>query len=131
MDIDRALGEDLWVVQETEQLQRTFTKMVGGLVNDSKDVWVKGPEKMSADFIHLINNDSSKTVYSALICTIKKRRYRYVSRVKKPRTSISRDKDYWRSPWGIYYGNLLSKFQDRIITKDFAVDFEFRTSGCI
>ena len=40
-------------------------------------------------------------LYSALIRTIiKKRRYRYVSRVKKPRTSISRDKDYWRSPWG-------------------------------
>ena len=74
--------------------------MVGGLVNDSEDVWVKGPAKMSADFIHLINNDSSKTVYSALIRNIKKRRYRYISRVKKPRTSISRDKDYWRSPWG-------------------------------
>ena len=29
--------------------------MVGGSVNDSEDVWVKGPEKMSADFIHLIN----------------------------------------------------------------------------
>ena len=29
------------------------------------------------------------------------RRYRYVSRVvKKSRTSITRDKDYWRSPWG-------------------------------
>ena len=55
---------------------------------------------MSADFIHLINNDTSKTVYTALIRNIKKRRYRYVSRVKKPRTSISRDKDYWRSPWG-------------------------------
>ena len=50
-------------------------------------------------FILLINNDSSKTVYSSLIRTIKNRRYRYVSRVKKTRTSISRDKDYWRSPW--------------------------------
>ena len=50
VDIDRALGGDLWVVQETEQLQRTFTKMVGGFVNDSEDVLVKGPEKMSADF---------------------------------------------------------------------------------
>jgi hypothetical protein len=47
--------------------------MVGGSVNDSEDVWVKGPEKMSADFIYLINNDSFKTVYSALIRTIKKR----------------------------------------------------------
>ena len=36
----------MWVVQETEQLQRTFTKMVGGLVNDSEDVWVKGPAKV-------------------------------------------------------------------------------------
>ena len=43
VDIDRTLGGDLWVVQETEQLQRTFTKMVGGLVNDAEDVWVKGP----------------------------------------------------------------------------------------
>jgi hypothetical protein len=57
--------------------------MVGGSVNDSEDVWVKGPEKMSADFIYLINNDSFKTVYSALIRTIKKRRYHYdVRRVK-------------------------------------------------
>jgi hypothetical protein len=63
------------------------------------DVWVKGPAKMSADLIHLINIDSSKTVYSSLIRTIKNRRYRYVSRVKKTRTSISRDKDFWRSPW--------------------------------
>ena len=54
VDIDRALGGDLWVVQETEQLERTFTRMVGGLVNDSEDVWVKAPEKMSADFIILI-----------------------------------------------------------------------------
>ena len=46
VDIDRALSGDLWVVQETEQLQRTFTKMVGGLVNDSEDVWVKGPAKV-------------------------------------------------------------------------------------
>ena len=58
VDIDRALGGDLWVVQEeTEQLQRIFTKMVvvGSLVNDSEDdVWVnKGPAKMSADFIRL------------------------------------------------------------------------------
>jgi hypothetical protein len=74
--------------------------MVGGLVNDAEDVWVKGPAKMSEDFIHLVNNESSKTVYSALIRTINKRRYRDVSRVKKPRTSISRDKDYWHSPWG-------------------------------
>ncbi len=42
VDIDRTLGGNLWVVQEIEQLQRTFTKMVGGgLVNDSEDVWVK------------------------------------------------------------------------------------------
>ena len=67
VDIDRAFGGDLWVVQ---QLQRTFTGMVGGLVNDSEDVWVKVPAKMTADFIHLINNDSSKTVYnSALACS--------------------------------------------------------------
>ena len=26
VDLDRALGGDLWVVQETEQLQRTFIK---------------------------------------------------------------------------------------------------------
>ena len=58
VDIDRALGGDLWVVQETEQLQRTFTKMVGGLVNDSEDVLVKGPEKMSADLIHLNANSN-------------------------------------------------------------------------
>lgn len=35
VDIDsRALAEDLWVVKETEQLQRTFNKIVGALVND-------------------------------------------------------------------------------------------------
>ena len=68
--------------------------MVGGLVNDAEDVWVKGPAKMSADFIHLIKNGSFKTVYSALIRNTNKRRYRYVSRYKKPGTSISRDKDY-------------------------------------
>ena len=50
VDIDRALRGDLWVVQETEQLQRTFTKMVGGLVNDSEDVWVKGPAKVQQKF---------------------------------------------------------------------------------
>ena len=32
VDIDRALAGNLWVVQETEQLQRTFTKIVGALV---------------------------------------------------------------------------------------------------
>jgi hypothetical protein len=37
--------------------------------------------------------DSSRTVYSALIRIIKKRRYRYFSRVKKSRTSIIRDKE--------------------------------------
>ena len=46
VDIDRALGGDLWVVQETEQLQRAFTIMVGGLVNDAEDVWVKGPAQV-------------------------------------------------------------------------------------
>ena len=35
---DRALGGDLGVVQETKQLQGTFTKMVGSLVNDNEDV---------------------------------------------------------------------------------------------
>ena len=35
--------------------------MVGSLVNDNENVWVKVPEKMSADFIHLFNNDSSRT----------------------------------------------------------------------
>ena len=101
LDLDRAIAGDLWVVQETEDLQRSFNKMVGGLVNDQEDEWVKGPAKMSADFIHLCNNDSTRTVYSALIRIIKKRRYRYVSRVKKSQTSIIRDKEYWRSPWGI------------------------------
>ena len=102
--------------------------MVGGLVNDAEDVWVKGPPKMSADFIHLIKNESSKTVYSALIRTINKRRYRCVSRVKKPRTPIFRDKDYWRSPWG----NLLREPSVKIPgSYDFAVDFEFRTSFSI
>ena len=49
MDIDRTLGGDLWDVQETEQLQRTtFTKMVGGLVNDSEDVWVKVHQQRSS-----------------------------------------------------------------------------------
>ena len=49
VDVDRTLGGDLWVVQETEQLQRTFTKMVGGLVNDSdgEDVWVKVQQRSS------------------------------------------------------------------------------------
>ena len=42
IDIDRALGGDLQVVQETEQLQRTFTKMVGSLVNNSEDVFIMG-----------------------------------------------------------------------------------------
>ena len=37
--------------------------MVGSLVNDNEDVWVKGPEKMSADFIHLYKNDSSSTIF--------------------------------------------------------------------
>ena len=37
--------------------------MVGSLVNDNEDVWVKGPEIMSADFIHLCNNDSSSTIF--------------------------------------------------------------------
>ena len=50
IDIDRALGGDLQVVQETEQLQRTFTKMVGSLVNNSEDVFIT---KMSTDFIRL------------------------------------------------------------------------------
>ena len=36
--------------------------MVGSLVNDNEDVEVKSPEKMSADFIHLYNNDSSRTI---------------------------------------------------------------------
>ena len=57
-------------------------------------------QKMSADFLHLCNHDASRTVYSALIRIIKRRRYRYVSRVKKSRTSIVRNKEYWRSPWG-------------------------------
>ena len=47
VDIYRALRGDLWVVQETGQLQRTFTKMVGGLVNDSEDVWVKVQQRSS------------------------------------------------------------------------------------
>ena len=36
-DLDRAIGGDLWVVQETEDLQKSFNKMVGGLVNDQED----------------------------------------------------------------------------------------------
>ena len=94
-DLDRAIAGDLWVVQETEDLQKSFNKMVGGLVNDQEDEWVKGPAaKMSAYFLHLCNHDSSRTVYSALIRIIKGRRYRYVSRVKKSRTSIVRDKEF-------------------------------------
>ena len=55
---------------------------------------------MSVDyFIHLCNNDSTRTAYSSLIRIIKKRRYLYVSRLKKSRTSIIRDKEYWRSTW--------------------------------
>ena len=100
-DLDRAIAGDLWVVQEAEDLQKDFNKMVGGLVNDQEDEWVKGPAKMCADFIHLFNHDSSRTVSSALIRVIRGRRYRYVSRVKKPRTSVARNKEYWRSPWGI------------------------------
>ena len=68
--------------------------MVGSLVNDNEDDgWVKGPAKKGADFIHLCNNHSSSTVYSSLISIITKRRYRYMSQVKKTRTSISSDKD--------------------------------------
>ena len=100
LDLDRAIAGDMWVVQETEDLQLSFYKMVGGLVNDQEDEWVKGPAKMSADFIHLCNHDSSRTVSRALIRIIKKRKYRYVSRVKKSRTSIVLNKEYWRSPWG-------------------------------
>ena len=37
--------------------------MVGSLANDNEDVWVKSPEKMSADFIHFYNNDSSSTIF--------------------------------------------------------------------
>ena len=70
------------------------------MVNDQEDEWVKGPAKMCADFMHLCNNDSSKAVYSALIRVIKKRRYRYMRKQKKLRTSVKRSKDYWRSPWG-------------------------------
>ena len=77
-DLDRAIAGDLWVVQETEDLQKSFNKMVGGLVNDQEDEWVKGPAKMSADFLHLCNHDSSRSVSSALIRIIKGRRYRYV-----------------------------------------------------
>ena len=36
-DLDRAIAGDLWVVQETEDLQKSFNKMVGGLVNDQED----------------------------------------------------------------------------------------------
>ena len=43
VDLDRAIAGDLWVVQETEDLQKSFNKMVGGLVNDQEDEWVKGP----------------------------------------------------------------------------------------
>ena len=32
-DLDRAIAGDLLVVQETEDLQKDFNKMVGGLVN--------------------------------------------------------------------------------------------------
>jgi hypothetical protein len=98
-EVDRAIAGDLWGVQETEDLQKDFNKMVGGLVNDDQeDEWVKGPAKMSSDFLHLCNHDSSRSVYRALIRIIKGRRYRYVSRVKKSRTSIV---EYWRSPKGI------------------------------
>ena len=52
--IDRALEGDVrWIVRETKQLQKTFDKMVGELVNDQEDKCLKGPAKMSADFIHL------------------------------------------------------------------------------
>ena len=37
LDLDRAIGGDLWVVQETEDVQRSFNKMVGGLVHDQED----------------------------------------------------------------------------------------------
>jgi hypothetical protein len=36
-DLDRAIAGDLWVVQEAEDLQKSFNKMVGGLVNDQED----------------------------------------------------------------------------------------------
>ena len=84
-DLDRAIAGDLWVVQETEDLQKSFNRMVGGLVNDQEDEWVKGPAKMSADFLHLCNHDSSRTVYSALNRILKGRRYRYVSRELRSR----------------------------------------------
>ena len=45
LDLDRAIAGDLWVVQETEDLQRSFNKIVGGLVNDQEDEWVKGHAK--------------------------------------------------------------------------------------
>ena len=52
--IDRTLEGDVWIiVRETKQLQKTFDKMVGELVNYQEDKCLKVPAKMSADFIHL------------------------------------------------------------------------------
>jgi hypothetical protein len=36
-DLDRAIAGVLWDVQETEDLQKSFNRMVGGLVNDQED----------------------------------------------------------------------------------------------
>ena len=55
---------------------------------------------MQTLFIFICNNDSSRTVYRALNRVIKNRRYCYVRTLKIPRTSVPRDKDYWRSTWG-------------------------------
>ena len=96
-EVQMALEGDIWLLQETEHVQKDLYKVVAGLVNDAQDPWLKGPAEMGEAFVNLCNGDMNKSVYRALIRVIKKRRYRYVRKYKLKRTSVPRDKDYWRS----------------------------------
>jgi hypothetical protein len=115
-----ALDGDIWLVQATEHVQKNLYKVVAGLVNDAQDTWLNGPAEMGESFLNLCNNfDSDKSVQRALIRVIKKRRYRYVRKVKKSRTSVPRDKDYWRSPWGKLLRNPSVKVPGSYFAKQF------------
>jgi hypothetical protein len=118
-EVNMALEGDIWLMQENEHIQKDLYKVVAGLVNDAQDPWVQGPAQMGEAFSNLCNFDSDKLVYRALIRVIKKRRYRYVRKAKIPRTSVPRDKDYWRSPWGKLLRNPSLKISGSYFYKQF------------
>ena len=85
-EVKMALDGDIWLVQATEHVQKNLYKVFAGLVNDAQDPWLIGPAEMGESFLNLCNNfDSDKAVQRALIRVTKKRRYRYVRKVKKSR----------------------------------------------